>query len=138
MLEEIIADLRGRRLDYQTYLQKIAALAKRVLTGLDEATPDALKTRPWLRALYDNLPSLDAPEIADAVHEPAAVYGKAADPRLELAMAIDATVRRVRNDDWRGHPARENEIKGALLPLLFDDAQEVERVFLIIKAQREY
>ena len=47
-------------------------------------------------------------------------------------------VKRVRSDDWRGHQARENEIKGALLPLLHNDALEVERVFLIIKAQREY
>ena len=59
-------------------------------------------------------------------------------PKLSLALAIDETVRRIRPDDWRGHQARENEIKRALLPLLQNDAQEVERVFLIIKAQREY
>ena len=59
-------------------------------------------------------------------------------PKLSLALAIDETVRRVRPDDWRGHQARENEIKRALLPLLHNDAQEVERVFLIIKAQKEY
>ena len=59
-------------------------------------------------------------------------------PKLSLALAIDETVRRVRPDDWRGHQARENEIKRALLPLLQNDAQEVERVFLIIKAQKEY
>jgi hypothetical protein len=29
-------------------------------------------------------------------------------------------------------------IKGALLPLLKNDVDEVERIFLIIKAQREY
>ena len=44
----------------------------------------------------------------------------------------------VRPDDWRGHQARENEIKRALLPLFDNDVQEVERVFLIIKQQREY
>jgi type I restriction enzyme R subunit len=55
-----------------------------------------------------------------------------------LALAIDDTVKRVRPDDWRGHQARENEIKRALLPLLNDDPDEVERVFQIILQQREY
>jgi type I restriction enzyme R subunit len=55
-----------------------------------------------------------------------------------LALAIDEAVRRVRPDDWRGHQPKENEIKRALLPLLHSNAQEVERIFLIIKAQKEY
>ena len=53
-------------------------------------------------------------------------------------MTLDATVRRVRPDGWRGHQAKENTIKGALLPLLNNDEAEVERIFLIIKAQGEY
>ena len=58
--------------------------------------------------------------------------------RLKLAVAIDEVVRRVRPDDWRGHQARENAIKHALLPLLHNDVAEVERIFLIIKQQTEY
>jgi len=34
--------------------------------------------------------------------------------------------------------AKENIIKASLLPLLGNDEAEVERTFLIIKAQREY
>jgi type I restriction enzyme R subunit len=60
------------------------------------------------------------------------------DPVLDLAMRLDAAVRRVRPDGWRGIQARENTIKGALLPLLNGDVAEVERMFLIIKAQSEY
>ena len=142
LLEEIIADLRARRVGYEAYLQRIAALAKRVLTGLDDATPDVLKTRPWLRALYDNLKAASEPAIADAMHEPAApakaAYAAPDDPRLALALAIDAVVRRVRPDDWRGHQARENEIKRALWPLLDKDVDEVDRLFLVIKAQQDY
>ena len=59
-------------------------------------------------------------------------------PGCSLALAIDEAVRRVRPDDWRGHQPKENEIKRALLPLLHNNAQEVERIFLIIKAQKEY
>jgi len=56
-----------------------------------------------------------------------------------LALKIDDAVKRVRPDDWRGNQARENQIKReALLPLLENDVAEVERVFLIIKEQKEY
>ena len=139
LLEEIIADLRTRRVDYEAYLLRIAELARRVQHGQEDDTPDVLKHQTWLRALYDNLKAQISPMNADAAQEPRpAVFGPVDDATLALAVAIDETVRRVRPDDWRGNQARENEIKRALLPLLNNDAQEVERVFLIVKAQREY
>jgi len=58
--------------------------------------------------------------------------------REQLALAIDEAVRHVRQDDWRGNQARENLIKKALMPLLRNDADEVERVFAIVKNQGEY
>lgn len=139
LLQEILADLKAKRLDYEAYLKRIADLAKQVQSGQADDTPEALKSRPWLRALFDNLPS-GAPAATPALvlQEPAGKLATAGDPRLALALSIDATVRRVRPDDWRGHQARENEIKRALLPLLRNDAQEVERIFLIIKARKEY
>jgi len=138
LLAEIIADLQTRRLDYESYLKRIADLAKQVQSGQADDTPEALKKSPGLRALYNNLQAAGGPIYASAVHERPAVYGSARDPKLALAMAVDETVRRVRPDDWRGHQARENEIKRALLPLLHGDTAEVERIFLIIKQQREY
>jgi type I restriction enzyme R subunit len=114
LLDEIIADLRAKRIEYEEYLKRIAALAKQVHAGQADNTPKQLNT-PGRRALYSNLGRNE-----------------------ELALQIDETVRRVRPDDWRGHQARENEIKRALLPLLSNDECEVERVFLIIKQQREY
>jgi type I restriction enzyme R subunit len=56
---------------------------------------------------------------------------------LQRALAIDETVRHVRPDDWRDVYAREQVIKRALYDILKDVA-EVERIFLIIKAQKEY
>jgi type I restriction enzyme, R subunit len=56
---------------------------------------------------------------------------------LSLAIRIDETVKRVRRDSWRGHQAKENEIKHALHGILHD-VGEVERIFLVIKAQSEY
>ena len=56
---------------------------------------------------------------------------------LALALRIDRTVKAVRPDGWRGNPAKENTIKAALYALL-QDAKQVERIFLILKAQGEY
>lgn len=53
-------------------------------------------------------------------------------------MKIDEKVKDVRPAGWRGHKARENTIKAALLPLLGNDKAEVERIFLLLFVQREY
>ena len=50
---------------------------------------------------------------------------------------IDETVKQVRPDGWRGIQSREQVIKAALYGLL-QDVGEVEKIFLIIKAQGEY
>ncbi len=137
LLEEIIADLKAKRLDYEEYLKRIADLAKQVQSGQADSVPAQLRT-PGMRALYNNLKVPADHKHAGAVREEPATYGTAQDPRLTLALAIDEAVRCVRPDDWRGHQPKENEIKRALLPLLHNDAQEVERIFLIIKQQSEY
>jgi type I restriction enzyme R subunit len=54
-----------------------------------------------------------------------------------LALKIDETVRWTRPDGWRGIQAREQIIKAGLYSLL-QDVAEVERIFLIVKAQTEY
>ena len=61
----------------------------------------------------------------------------AGDPVLALALRLDETVRKNRPNAWRGVHAKEQVIKGALFGEL-NDAAEVERIFLIIKAQTEY
>jgi len=94
-----------------------------VQSGQSENTPKELKT-PGMRAVYNNLKVSGGLGVADS--------------RLTLALSVDEAVRRVRPDDWRGHQAKENEIKRALLPLLANDHEEVERIFLIIRQQGEY
>jgi len=110
-----------------------------VEAGVAEDTPAPLRNSPALRALYNNLKSArHTSPRADRVAESKAEYTVSGDAVLDLALQIDATVRRVKPDDFRGHQARENTIKTALLPLLKNDVDEVERIFLIIRAQREY
>jgi type I restriction enzyme R subunit len=113
LLSEIIAARKAKAIVYEEYLKRIAELAKKVGAGQAEETPERLDT-PGKRALYNNL-------------------GK----DEELAVKIDETVRKTRPDAWRGVQAREQVIKQALYGVL-QDVAEVERVFLIIKAQKEY
>jgi type I restriction enzyme R subunit len=113
LLDEIIAARKANAINYEQYLKRIAELAKKVEAGQAEDTPETLDT-PGKRALYNNLTQEET-----------------------LALTIDETVKRVRPDGWRGVQAREQVVKAALYGIL-QDKDEVERVFLIIKAQKEY
>ncbi len=113
LLDEIIAARRSRAIEYEEYLRRIAELAKRVEAGHTEDTPEQVDT-PGRRALYNNL------------HKDS-----------DLALKIDEAVKNARPDGWRGVQPREMTIKNALYGVLGDEA-EVERIFLIIKQQREY
>ncbi|MFH0998426.1 MAG: HsdR family type I site-specific deoxyribonuclease, partial [Pseudomonadota bacterium] len=130
LLDEIIADLRARRIDYEAYLKRIAELARKVQTGLAEDTPEPLKKSPALRALYDNLKKPTGRKKRESLAEETAGY-------LRLAQTIDETVKKTRPDGWRGVKPREQVIKAALHGILQDEA-EVERIFLIVKQQPEY
>lgn len=113
VLDEILRDLRAKRLDYEAYLKRIAELAKQVQAGQDEDTPEAVDT-PGRRALYNNL-----------------------DKDAQLALRVDKAVKEMRPDAWRGVQTREQVVKAALYGVL-QDKDEVERIFLIIKQQAEY
>jgi len=138
LLSEILADLKAARISYEEFLKRIADLAKTVHAGTADDTPDALNT-PGKRALYNNLMTVHTPSDGGAAREDPSQYGSEAAARaLKLALQIDETVRRVRPNAFRGNQAKENVIKAALLPLLDDSQPEVERIFLIIRAQTEY
>ena len=113
LLDEIIAARKTKAIAYEQYLKRIGELSKKVQAGQSEETPEKLNT-PGKRALWNNLGQNEA-----------------------LALTVDTSVRQVRPDSWRGVPPREQTIKAALYDILHDEA-EVERIFLVIKAQREY
>ena len=113
LLDEIIALRKAKAIEYEQYLKRIAELSKKVEAGQSEETPEKLNT-PGKRALWNNLGQDEA-----------------------LALKIDKTVQEVRPDGWRGIPPREKTIKAALHQIL-QDVDEVERIFLVINAQKEY
>lgn len=113
LLDEIIANRKAKAIEYEEYLKRIAEIAQRIETGQAREAPPSLNT-PGKRALYNNLGQDE-----------------------ELALKVDEAVKSSRPDGWRGVQPREQQIKAALYKVLQDFA-EVERVFLIIKAQKEY
>ena len=113
LLDEIIKFRKEQADKYEEYLKKIAELAMAVAAGKGDDMPERLNT-PGKRALYNNLKQNEA-----------------------LAIQIDEIIKTIRPDGWRGILPRENMIKAAILPLLGDQS-EVERIFPIIKAQKEY
>jgi type I restriction enzyme R subunit len=138
LLDEIITARKAKAIKYEQYLKRIAELAKRVEAGQAEDTPEPLKKSPALRALYNNLKKMQgAPLEADRAAEAQAEYTAADDPTFRLVLKVDEAVRKVRPDGWRGVQTKEQVIKRALYDVLRDEA-EVERIFLIIKAQKEY
>jgi len=113
LLAEIIAARKDKALKYEEYLKKIAALAKMVEEGASPDIPSTLNSH-GKRALYNNLGQDE-----------------------ELALQVDTAIRKARPDGWRGNPQKEKVIKRELYSILKDD-DEVERVFSIIRNQREY
>ena len=139
LLDEIIADRKAKAIEYEEYLKRIDELAKRVQAGQADDTPEQLKHSPGTRALYHNLKQRDEKPLLTGrmAAEERTAYTVIDTLALEQAVKIDETVKQVRPDGWRDIQARELVIKHALYGILQDIA-EVERIFLIIKAQTEY
>lgn len=113
LLNEIIADLRAQRINYQEFLKRVAELAKKLVAGQEQDTPEQIGTR-GLRALYSNLGQ-----------------------DKELAIRIDEAVKKVRPADWRSTQAKRLVVKQALWNIL-QNVDEVERIFRIIERHEEY
>jgi len=113
LLDEIIKARKAKAIEYEEYLKQIGNLITNLVQGKGDAMPVSLDT-PGKRALYNNL-----------------------DGNEELALKIDKAVKTNRPDGWRGVEPKERVIKGAIYDILKAE-DEVERLFSIIKAQREY
>lgn len=131
LLDEIIKLRKAKAIEYEEYLKRIGDLAARVQVGKAENTPDTLNTSGKL-ALYNNL----LPK--NSVSAPAVPYGQfSGDAVLDLVLKIDNAVKQARPDGWRGVQAREMMVKQAMYKVL-NSEEEVERLFPIIVAHREY
>lgn len=113
LLNEIIKERKLNAENYEEYLKQIAELAKNVNAGADESMPANIKSQAQ-RALYNNLGQDE-----------------------ELALLVDAKIKEVKPDGWRGNVPRENQIKKGIYEIV-NDINEVERIFGIVREQKEY
>ena len=113
LLKTIIDELRQKKISYEEYLKKMADLARRVTNAQRDDLPKTIQT-PAQRALFSNLNKNEA-----------------------LALQIDEAVKRVKQVDFRGDERKENIIKYEIYQILKDE-KEVERIFAIIKEQKDY
>lgn len=114
LLNALVERRKKQALDYQQYLKEIVELAKKVMNPMSgKSYPMSLDTT-GKRALYDNLGQNEA-----------------------LALAVDQAIRRTRKDDWRGHSVKERELKIAIRAVL-EKPEQLDEIFEVIKAQREY
>ncbi len=114
LLDALIEQRKREAIDYEKYLAEIVVLTKKVKNPATGASyPTAINTAAQ-RALYDNL---DKNEV--------------------LATAIDAEVRKIKKDDWRGNKFKEREVRNAIRAHLADPAL-VDLVFDLVRNQHEY
>ncbi len=55
----------------------------------------------------------------------------------QLALALDDAIRQTKKHGWRGSTIKERELKSTIYSIVPDQAQ-VERIFELVKSQREY
>lgn len=136
LLDALIEQRRKEAIDYQAYLKKIAELSRRVSKPESQSSYPAAINTGALRALYDNLDGA----LASAVREPTASYEDARpqSDRERAALALNRTILAVKKADWRGNRFKEREVRNAIQAELEADRIEIDRIFEIVKAQREY
>ena len=96
LLDDIIRQRRREALDYREYLSEIEGLSGRIAEHENPDRYPATINTGALRALFDNL---------DALPE---------DRRETAALAIDTTIRRTKQDDWRGNRRKKRQVQNAI------------------------
>lgn len=119
ILDELIKDRKIAQMEYEKYLDRIVELTKMVDKGNVQAVPDSIKGSAAKIALYHNL-------------------GENAD----LIVLMHNKINSIKQHDFRNHPGKTNDVKRAIYESLcefgMDDIEEVERIYKIVEAQREY
>jgi type I restriction enzyme, R subunit len=112
LLDALIKERKKKALNYQAYLAEITELTRRIVKPSD-GYPTAIDTAAK-KALYDNL-----------------------DKDERLALAVDAEVRRVKQDDFRSSKTKLRVVRKAIRQHITDE-QLADRILEIVKAQRGY
>jgi type I restriction enzyme R subunit len=126
LLEELIRLRTEERIDYKAYLQKIVELTKKIKHPEDETPyPESIKYSPAMRSFYDNI-------RADE----------------DFVKHLNDLIIQGKPDNFLGDPPKERMICKQIRTFLMslqgkatssaDIDNEVEKIFEIVKQQREY
>lgn len=137
LLDALIKQRKQEALNYKAYLARVVELSKQVSQPETQSSYPTGINNGALRALYDNLEDADGAVME--VREPQPHYGSgpALDDRAARAIALDRTIRAVKKADWRGNKFKEKEVRNAIVSEL-GDSDAVDKIFEIVKNQREY
>ena len=116
ILDELVKKRKEKSIKYEQYLKEIAKLAEMVMGKEDptSAYPAGIKGSMARKALYDNLWKDE-----------------------ELAIKLDETIRRVKQDNWRSSTVKARILEYAINQIL-DDEVLTKTIFGIVKEQNEY
>jgi type I restriction enzyme R subunit len=136
LLDALIAQRKQEAMDYKTYLARIVDLTNQVSRPESQSSyPSNINSAP-LRALYDNVEKTRE----FVLRERPSHYGSepAVDAKEAKALAVDRAIRQVKKADWRGNRFKEREVRNAIQSVLGSDNALVDRIFEIVKSQRDY
>ena len=141
LLEDLVEERKEKIIKYEEYLKKIETLTQKLIEreSIGESYPESIRRSTAKKAIYDNLEGIDN--------------------REELTNKIDAEIRAVKKDGWRGNKIKEREVKNAIAKMLdknldfetqnlndvvkdsavpYTKSGLVEQIFEIVKKQDEY
>jgi type I restriction enzyme R subunit len=134
LLDALIEQRRREALDYKAYLAQIVALTRQVAEPTGKNYPAPINS-PARRALFDNLGVVD--DLASRLHPDRAVADTGLDLAATTALTLDDAIRAVKKSDWRDNKFKEREVRNAIGGIVAD-AELVDTLFEIVKAQRDY
>ncbi|MCL2273046.1 MAG: type I restriction endonuclease subunit R [Treponema sp.] len=114
LLEELIRLRKEESISYKEYLDKIVELTKKVANQDDVKYPESIKNSPAMKSFYDNIK-----------------------PDEDFVIYLHDVIVQYKPDKWLGDEAKENTICGHIRKLV-DTDDEVDKIFEIVKEQREY
>ena len=137
LLDDLILQRRQEAMSYKAYLERIVELTRNISRPEAEPSyPETINTSA-LRSLFDNLEDTHAfawrEQASRDYHT-----GTDVDAREAMALALDGAIRLVKKADWRGNRFKEREIRIVIRSELDGDEALMERIFEIVKAQRDY
>ncbi len=149
LLDALILQRKREALEYREYLAKIEELARNVVQpDSGSSYPPTIDT-PVRRAIYDNMEDAADPS---ALHERATERDGASEitgaratfddyggttRRERLTLEVERNIADVKQANWRGHTIKERQVRNAIRTAVGDDEAAVDRLFQIVKAQRD-